>query len=249
MLQAPRRKSWAARLFLAGTGILISFAIGLAIDGLIRGLFARFEWLGWAGLAAAALFVLALIALVVREMRAWLRLGNLEHMRHHAETVLVSDKPDEARQIVGQLQAMYAARPDLARMRTGLDEDISQQFDGRDMLHAAERRLMTPLDARARALTAAASKRVALVTAISPRALVDLAFVAYESFKLARAIAELYGARPGFVGSWRLVGAVLSAIWRSPAASRWATASCSNWSAMALPPASPPVWAKASSTG
>ena len=59
-------------------------------------------------------------------------------------------------------------------------------------------------------MTAASARRVALVTAVSPRALVDVGFVIYESVRLAGAIAALYGARPGFFGFWRLTGAVLS---------------------------------------
>ncbi len=78
------------------------------------------------------------------------------------------------------------------------------------MVALAERSLMAPLDARARVLTAASARRVALVTAVSPRALIDIGFVIYESFRLAGAIARLYGARPGFFGSWRLTGAILT---------------------------------------
>jgi len=48
------------------------------------------------------------------------------------------------------------------------------------------------------------------VTAISPRALVDIAYVAWESIRLGGAIARLYGARPGLWGTWRLFGAILS---------------------------------------
>jgi putative membrane protein len=40
--------------------------------------------------------------------------------------------------------------------------------------------------------------------------LVDIAFVVYESVRLAGAVAALYGARPGFFGFWRLTGAILS---------------------------------------
>ena len=69
---------------------------------------------------------------------------------------------------------------------------------------------MTPLDARARSLTAASARRVALVTAVSPRALIDVAFVIWESVRLGGAIARLYGARPGLWGSVRLMGAILS---------------------------------------
>ncbi|MCS6759349.1 MAG: TIGR01620 family protein [Candidatus Devosia euplotis] len=59
-------------------------------------------------------------------------------------------------------------------------------------------------------LTAASARRVALVTAVSPRALVDISFVVYESIRLAGAIAALYGASPGFFGFWRLAGAILA---------------------------------------
>jgi putative membrane protein len=40
--------------------------------------------------------------------------------------------------------------------------------------------------------------------------LVDIAFVVYESIRLAGAIAALYGARPGFFGFLRLTGAILA---------------------------------------
>ena len=68
---------------------------------------------------------------------------------------------------------------------------------------------MAPLDARARALAAASARRVALVTAVSPRALIDVGFVVWESVRLGGAIARLYGARPGLWSSWRLIGAIL----------------------------------------
>jgi putative membrane protein len=45
---------------------------------------------------------------------------------------------------------------------------------------------------------------------VSPRALIDIAFVIYESIRLAGAIAALYGARPGFFGFIRLSGSVLA---------------------------------------
>src|SRR5690606_40467153 len=54
------------------------------------------------------------------------------------------------------------------------------------------------------------ARRVALVTAIAPRAVIDLAFVVFDSFRLARNLAALYGARPGFFGFLRLIGAILS---------------------------------------
>lgn len=205
-----KRPHWLRRIIVATAGILISLSLGLAAEGLIRTLFARYEWLGWAALAAAIALVLCLLLLAANEIRALMRLQKLDHLRNTAAKTLINDKPEDGRHLLGQLQTLYAPRPDMARPRIQLDETTADMLDGADMVRAAERALMSPLDARARALTAASARRVAIVTAISPRALVDVAFVAYESIKLARAIASLYGARPGLIGSWRMFGAILS---------------------------------------
>ena len=109
----------------------------------------------------------------------------------------------QAGAVVDHLGAIYAGRPDLARGRENLNGHLDGLFDGTEVIALAERSLMAPLDARSRSLVAASARRVALVTAVSPRALIDIAFVIYESVRLAGAIAALYGARPGFFGFWR----------------------------------------------
>ncbi len=204
-----KRPHWLWRITLTTIGILVSLALALAAEGLIRTLFARYEWLGWAALVAAIALLISLLLLAANEIRALLRLQKLDHLRAEASTTLETDQPDSGRHLLAQLQSLYAPRPDMARARQQLDEITTDMLDGADMVRAAERNLMAPLDAQAKALTAAAARRVAIVTAISPRALVDIAFVAYESIKLARAIAGLYGARPGLIGSWRMFGAIL----------------------------------------
>ncbi|MDF2799510.1 MAG: hypothetical protein K0R85_2254 [Devosia sp.] len=190
--------------------ILVSAGLGLAADRLIRDLFASNLWLGYAGLVVLAIFVVAVIALAAREVFALRRLRVLDALRHDADSAFTSNDADEAKRTLQRLEAVYADRADLARSRQTVAENLPHLFDGHEMIALGERSLMAPLDARARALTAASARRVALVTAVSPRALVDVAFVVYESFRLAGAIARLYGARPGFFGSWRLLGAVLT---------------------------------------
>lgn len=206
----PKRRGWLWRILLGAGGLLVSLGLALAAEQLITNLFARYDWLGWVGLGALALLLMAVVLLAAREVIAIMRLKSLTALHDRAELALKEDDAKAARQLVGELQALYAPHADMARPRTELDKNMDGLFDGADMVRTAERTLMAPLDARAKTLTAASSRRVAIVTAISPRAFVDIAFVAYESFKLARAIAELYGARPGLIGSWRLGGAVLS---------------------------------------
>jgi putative membrane protein len=72
------------------------------------------------------------------------------------------------------------------------------------LLTLADRTLMLPRDEMAKRVIASAAKRVSVVTAISPRAIVDIMFVAAQSVMLTRRIADIYGARPGTLGFLRL---------------------------------------------
>ncbi|MHA6690161.1 YcjF family protein [Devosia sp. A449] len=206
----PRRLGWVGKLTWTTASILVSAGLALAADRLIRDLFARYEILGWAGLVVLALLVLALIVLAGREMLSLRRLRVLDALRRQAATATADNDQKLAHKVAEQLEDIYASRPDLARAREHVKQNLPHLFDGHEIVALAERSLMAPLDAKAKALTASSARRVALVTAVSPRALVDIAFVIYESFRLSGAIARLYGARPGFFGSWRLTGAILT---------------------------------------
>jgi putative membrane protein len=85
---------------------------------------------------------------------------------------------------------------------------INEIVDGRDLIDIAERNLMLPLDEEARREIATAAKRVSVVTAISPRALLDVLFVVGQAMRLMRRIAEIYGGRPGFLGAIKLARSV-----------------------------------------
>ena len=74
--------------------------------------------------------------------------------------------------------------PRLARARARLEDHRADIIDGRDLVRLAERELMAPLDIEARRLVVAASKRVSVVTAISPRAAVDMVFVLVNALGL-----------------------------------------------------------------
>lgn len=207
---APRRMGWVGRLAWTTGGILVSAGLGLAADRLIRDLFAANEWLGWLGLGMLDLFLAAVLALAAREVFALRRLRVLDGLKRDAAQASTDNDERKAKHVVASLEGIYAGRPDLARARQNVAENLPHMFDGHEMIALAERSLMAPLDARAKALTAASARRVALVTTVSPRALVDIAFVIYESIRLAGAIAALYGARPGLFGFWRLTGAILT---------------------------------------
>lgn len=196
------------KVLLAGLGGLVSLALGLWVDRLIEDLFARAAWLGWIGVGFLAAALLALLAIAVREIAGLRRLARVEDLRARATRVLESDDRASVPGLVADVDALYGERPDLARARANLATHRAEVVDGRDLVHLTERELMAGLDATARTAILEAAKRVSVVTAISPRALVDVAYVAFENLRLMRRLADLYGGRPGSLGFLKLVGRI-----------------------------------------
>ncbi len=124
---------------------------------------------------------------------------------HAAEAVLATDNRTDAQGIVRDLLAFAQASPRLARPRATLAGHIDDIIDGADLIRLAERELMAPLDEDAKRLISSAAQRVSIVTAASPRAVVDILFVAATGLRLVRQLAVLYGGRPGALGTARLV--------------------------------------------
>ena len=100
--------------------------------------------------------------------------------------------------------------PQLARARATLQGHADDIIDGADLIRLAERELMTPLDQEARRLISSAAQRVSIVTAVSPRAVIDVLFVFAASLRLIRQLARLYGGRPGALGMIRLMRHVIA---------------------------------------
>jgi putative membrane protein len=206
---ARKRFSWSRLLFGAIGGIL-SLAVGLWLDRLVRDLFAREDWLGWLAVALIALAGIAVLAIVAREIAGLLWLRRIDRMRRRADLAAVRDDRPEAEAVVGDLVRLYADRLDLAPGRRATEARAHDVIDGRDRLVLAEADLIAPLDAAARRLVSDAAARVSVVTAVSPRAVVDLIFVAVATLGLIRRLAALYGGRPGFIGFARLTRLVIT---------------------------------------
>lgn len=201
---APRRRAPWLGLLLSALGGLAVFGVGLWIDDLARRLFEINPALGWAALALAVVAGLALLGILTREALGVLRERKIERLRESVAEAHAANSDRAARAVVSDLDALYVRRADTARARAALAAITDDIIDGQDRLAIAERELMTPLDRRARQAVARAAKQVSLVTAVSPRALVDAAFVLYASFTLVRRIASIYGGRPGVLGFIRL---------------------------------------------
>ena len=207
----PRKRRTSFGKIAAGAfGILLSLGIGLWTDRLIRELFARADWLGYAALAVLAVGILAVLALVIRETMGMMRLAAVQTIKAEAEAAVLETRPAKARAVVTRLTTLLSVNPETSKGRATLNATEGEVIDAPHLIALAERELLAPLDRKARALIVNASKRVSIVTAVSPRAVVDLLYVLYEAVRLIRAMAELYGGRPGTLGMFRLLRDVLA---------------------------------------
>jgi putative membrane protein len=195
---------------LAWTGLagLVALAFGLWTASLIEGLFAKAESLGMVGAVFGALFLVGLVGLVAREIMAVSRQTRIAEMHVAFAKARAADDRDAGRRLVGQLVALYRDRPETALARAQAQDAMRAIIDGRDLIDVAERALLRPLDDKAQGEIAAAAKRVSLVTAISPRAVLDVVFVIAQIVRLVRRIAEIYGGRPGFLGLIKLARSI-----------------------------------------
>ncbi|MEX3009449.1 YcjF family protein [Hoeflea sp. TYP-13] len=201
---SKRRGLSLGKIAIAALGMLFSLAFALWVDNLISAYFARSLWLGWTATALTVIAVAALAGLVVREIAALIRLDAVHTIRSAAEDARKEKNPAKARAVQTKLVNILSRRPETARARKQLKELEGEIIDGPHLMELAETELLGPLDSEARKLIVNASKRVSVVTALSPRALLDIGYVLFEAMRLIRNLAALYGGRPGTLGAMRL---------------------------------------------
>ena len=202
----PERKRFSfLSLFTAGISGLAALALSLSLYAFIEDLFARVPWLGGVATALAALTIVGLLGMVLREWFAIRRLKEVEALRRRADAAVAADDRKQALSVLDDLTDLYADRPTTARGRKALKGHMREIIDGRDLIGLGEREVLSPLDREAVRAIVFSSRRAAAVTALSPRALVDIAYVLFAALSLVRRIAIIYGGRPGTLGFLRVL--------------------------------------------
>ena len=206
----PERGGFSfASLAVAAAALFASMAAGLWIDSIVRALFERNPWLGWTSAGLAALLAAAVVTVAYRETAAMLRLRRVDRLRTDIESALGNGDERELQRATDRLIGHMAANPRSAAGRKVLDEQEGEVLDADDRYRLAERELFRVADRDAFGLVIAAARRVSIVTAVSPRAFLDILYVLYENFRLLRRLSELYGGRAGALGNMRLARKVL----------------------------------------
>ncbi len=191
---------------------LASIAAGLWFTRFVSIALERQDWVGWVAFGLMAIIALALLGIVLRELLGFRRLARLAKLRKLVRSTLA--KPDVAseRKAVSALLAHYRGRPDLAWGLARVKDHSGDVLEQGELLRLSDRELLHPLDGEARKVILASAKRVATVTALSPIMWIAMGFVLVENVRMFRAIATLYGGRPGVLGALRLARHVVGHI-------------------------------------
>mgnify|MGYP006271164665 CR=1 FL=1 len=192
----------------AALGGLVALALGLWVVEFVEGLFARTPWLGAVGLALAGVAALGLVLGAIGEAAALARLGRIETIRALAASARDSGARGPAETVLDALAKLYRGRPEMAAPAAEAARLREEIPDGPDLLSETERLMLPALDAQAERAVTAGVRRVAATTALLPMPAVDVAVILWSNARMIRRIAEIYGGRAGWLGSWRLLKAV-----------------------------------------
>ena len=202
---------WGSILF-AALGGLVSLIASLWLYDWTLSLIARDDWIGWTAVALLGLMLLALAMIILREVAGLARLGRLGKIRHEADSAARQNDKPLAVDVADRLKRLYSGRKDLAWGLSRLAEHEHDIMNAGELLRLSERTLVAPLDPYARGIVAASAKRVSVVTAVSPGAVIDMLFVGTENLRMLRRLATLYGARPGTLSLLKLARMVVTHI-------------------------------------
>ncbi|SLM63557.1 Membrane protein YcjF [Dickeya aquatica] len=202
----PRRSLWR-RMFGLGLALL---ALSVCAQG-ARALYLAWQqqdWIALGGVAAASLMVAAGVGALLIEWRRLYQLRQRAQTRDRACELLESHGHGKARAFCEQLAqqaGLVAGHPALLRWQAALHET----HNDREVTMLYAQWVQPVLDARARQEISRSAAQSALMIAVSPLALVDMAFIAWRNLRLVNRIARLYGIELGYFSRLRLFRLVL----------------------------------------
>ena len=194
---APSRR---APLFLAGAATLALGVGGLSLANFVADQFTRAAWLGWTTLGVAAAGVALLGAGAWRDVRAVLALRHVDGLRAD----LASNEPRRIMSAAVEWAANVPGGPALLpALRAVNDPDAALSLlragPGQALRAEADRMGRT-----------AALQMVAGIAAM-PSPSLDVLLVAWRGVRLVRQVAQLYGVRPGTLGTLTLLRRTMGA--------------------------------------
>jgi conserved hypothetical protein, TIGR01620 len=192
----PKRSLWR-KMVTAGLTI---FGISVVAQGVqwTMNAWQTQDWVALGGCAAGALIVGAGVGSVATEWRRLWRLRQRAQERDEAKELMQSHGVGKARAFcekLAQQADIDQAHPALQRWYAAIHETQND----REVVSLYAHLVQPALDAQARREISRSAAESAMMIAVSPLALVDMAFIAWRNLRLINRIATLYGIELGYL--------------------------------------------------
>jgi putative membrane protein len=205
---SPRR-SWLRLFFGAGAALLLAL-LGLEAYDFLAGLFERAPVVGAAFALLLALVAAGALGFLGRELADLRRLERAEQLRLQGERLIASEIHGQADAYLARLEQLYRGRADLAEPIACFNVQTSDALNDGEQLRLFAKTVLAPLDRQGRRLVIRGARDIGALTALSPLGILDGLIVLWRTLSMLRAIARLYGVRPGAAASIRLLRRTLA---------------------------------------
>ncbi|RAT16158.1 MULTISPECIES: YcjF family protein [Lonsdalea] len=202
----PRRSLWR-RMAMVGVALFGASALAQGIQSLHQAWLNQ-DWISLGGIAAGTLIVGAGVGSLAMEWRRLYRLRQRAEARDRAAELLHSHGMGAGRAFCEHLARQAGldhGHPAMQRWLASLHET----HNDREVVALYAELVQPVLDVQARREISRSAAESALMVAVSPLALVDMAFIAWRNLRLVNRIAGLYGIELGYFSRVRLFRLVL----------------------------------------
>ncbi|ELY4322707.1 YcjF family protein [Cronobacter turicensis] len=202
----PRRSLWR-RMVVAGLGLFGVSVVAQGVQWAANAWHTR-DWIALGGCVAGGLIVAAGVGALASEWRRLYRLRERAEERDEARELLASHGSGKARAFCEKLASqagLTQGHPALARWHAAIHETHSD----REVVTLYAHIVQPVLDLQARRAISRSAAESTLMIAVSPLALVDMAFIAWRNLRLVNRIATVYGIELGYYSRIRLFRLVL----------------------------------------
>jgi putative membrane protein len=201
---APPPRPWRRLLVLGGSAFLVAL-LGLEAYDFLIDLFERSRLLGIGFSALLALATAGALGLAASEILSLRRLAVLSDLRLSATHLYGSQVHGQADPLLGSVEGVYRNRTDLQPFIERFHTQASDALNDGERIQLFATQVLTPLDKRAYQLVKTGARDIAALTALSPLGVLDGLIVLGRTLHMLRAIARIYGVRPGFAATVSLL--------------------------------------------
>jgi putative membrane protein len=118
---------------------------------------------------------------------------------------MTSEAHGEAEDFLRKVEKLYRDRQDLDQPIWRFHDQASDALNDRERLELFAHHVFGPMDKAAYQIVKAGGRDIAVLTALTPIGALDSLIVMVRTVGMMRAIARLYGVRPGFAATFRLI--------------------------------------------